>query len=152
MWGGSNRRARRYGVARPAAKAPAGAVVKLDADHPKNGVPIPCVPPARSSSPPRPAARKSSASGSQWTLCWRERDSTARSLCELVGSLAGVEGRESSSGAVSEGSFLQLGTKVDGQPIDPGEYWLFIQEDGFFPRDADLPMTLENGGDGVGIR
>jgi hypothetical protein len=29
---------------------------------------------------------------------------------------------------------------VDGQPIDPGKYWLFVEEDGFFRR-GDLPCN-----------
>jgi hypothetical protein len=36
-------------------------------------------------------------------------------------------------------------TAVDGDPIDPNEYWFVAQEEGWFPRDADSALTRENG-------
>jgi hypothetical protein len=35
-------------------------------------------------------------------------------------------------------------TAVNGDPIEPGEYWFVAQEAGLFPRDTDSALTLEN--------
>ena len=34
---------------------------------------------------------------------------------------------------------------LDGQRIEPDEYWLHVEDDGFFTPNADVPLTQEHG-------
>jgi hypothetical protein len=57
-----------------------------------------------------------------------------------------VEYRKANELWAQPGSMVLVDVRaLDGQPVDPGEYWLHIEEDGFYPNGADIPFTLENG-------
>jgi len=34
---------------------------------------------------------------------------------------------------------------LDAQPIESGEYWLFVEEEGLYRKDNNLALTKENG-------